>query len=258
MSVFSIEHLSKTYQSGAETTTTLRDINLTINSNEFICIIGPSGCGKSTLLEILGGLRTVSAGEVHFQGKPLEKPSKRIGVIFQDASLYPWRTIEQNVGIGLEMRGVKKKDRREAIHSYLDMVGLNGFATNYPHQLSGGMKQRAGIARALVNDPDVLLMDEPFGALDHLTRLSMQDDLLQIWSKEKKTVVFVTHDVAEAVFLADRVVLMSPRPGKVKEIFSIKQQRPRNRDDEQLLKLQSKIYESINRAKEKIMPEYSI
>lgn len=257
MAGFSINHMSMVYGETAPAVI-LSDINLTIEDGEFLCILGPSGCGKSTLLEILAGLQAPTQGEVRFGDSPLEGTDKRRGVVFQDPSLYPWRTVQRNVELGLEIRGTDKRERSAAARRYLEMVGLGGFEQKYPHQLSGGMKQRAGLARAFANRPEVLLMDEPFGAVDHLTRLQLQDDLLQIWESEKKTVVFITHDVAEAVFLADRVVILSPRPGRVNAIFQVPQARPRKRDDAGLLKIQNDIYASLHQVKTEDSIEFTI
>jgi NitT/TauT family transport system ATP-binding protein len=257
MAGFSINAVSKVY-GGNVPTETLSNIDLTIEDGEFLSILGPSGCGKSTLLEILAGLQLPSSGEVCFGDKKLQGPGVERGVVFQDPSLYPWRTVFRNVELGLELRGVSRVERKAAVHKYLDMVGLQGFEHKYPHHLSGGMKQRAGIARALAGDPGVLLMDEPFGAVDHLTRLQLQDDLLNIWEAEKKTVVFVTHDVSEAVFLGDRVVLLSPRPGRISKIFHVPGGRPRKRDDLELLKIQNDIYAVIHDVKTQEHLEYVI
>lgn len=257
MAGFSIDAVSKVY-GGSAPTETLSNIDLTIEDGEFLSILGPSGCGKSTLLEILAGLQLPSSGEVRFGGKKLQGPGIERGVVFQDPSLYPWRTVFRNVELGLELRGVPKAERESAVQKYLDMVGLRGFEHKYPHHLSGGMKQRAGIARALAGDPEVLLMDEPFGAVDHLTRLQLQDDLLKIWEAERKTIVFVTHDVSEAVFLGDRIVLLSPRPGRINKIFHVPGGRPRKRDDVELLKIQNDIYAVIHDVKTQEHLEYVI
>lgn len=257
MAGFEVKDVGKIYE-GHVPVETLQNINLSIKDGEFVCLLGPSGCGKSTLLEILAGLQSPSSGDVLFDGESMKGTDKRLGVVFQDPSLYPWRTISRNVELGLEMRGADKIKRRERVQSYLKMVGLSGFEQKYPHQLSGGMRQRAGIARALANDPEVLLMDEPFGAVDHLTRLQLQDDLLEIWKKEKKTVVFVTHDVSEAVFLGTRVVLLSARPGRINQIFNIPQKHPRKRDDLELLKIQNDIYAAIYDIKTQEDLEYII
>ncbi|WP_141502526.1 ABC transporter ATP-binding protein [Paenibacillus luteus] len=257
MAGFWISGVSKIY-GGATPTESLQNINLTIQDGEFLSILGPSGCGKSTLLEILAGLQLPTLGEVSFDGRKLKGPGIERGVVFQDPSLYPWRTVFKNVELGLELRGVERKERREAVQRYLDLVGLSGFEHKYPHQLSGGMKQRAGLARALANSPEVLLMDEPFGAVDHLTRLQLQDDLLQIWEADKKTIVFVTHDVSEAVFLGDRVVLLSPRPGRINRIFEVPKPRPRKRDDLGLLQIQNEIYAALLEVKSAESLEFTI
>ncbi|MHA7966343.1 ABC transporter ATP-binding protein [Paenibacillus sp. CAU 1782] len=257
MAGFLISDVSKVYD-GATPTETLRGIDLTIQDGEFLSILGPSGCGKSTLLEILAGLQTPTSGEVSFDGKALKGPGIERGVVFQDPSLYPWRTVLKNIELGLELRGVERRERREAAQRYVDLVGLGGFEQKYPHQLSGGMKQRAGLARALANSPEVLLMDEPFGAVDHLTRLQLQDDLLNIWEGEKKTIVFVTHDVSEAVFLGDRVVLLSPRPGRINRIFQVPKPRPRKRDDLELLQIQNEIYAALLEVKSEESLEFTI
>ncbi len=243
---------------GAEPTETLADVNLDIEDGEFLCILGPSGCGKSTLLEILAGLQQPTAGEVRFGPDALIGPDRRLGVVFQDPSLYPWRTIQRNVELGLEIGETGKRERSEAAQRYLKMVGLAGFERKYPHQLSGGMRQRAGLARAFANRPEVLLMDEPFGAVDHLTRLQLQDDLLAIWEADRKTVVFVTHDVSEAVYLGDRVVLLSPRPGRIQEVFAVPQRRPRKREDAELLKIQQDIYLAIQQVRAPDSVEFAI
>ncbi|SDD17140.1 NitT/TauT family transport system ATP-binding protein [Paenibacillus sp. UNCCL117] len=257
MAGFEINDVSKIY-GGSSPTETLSHIQLHIEDGEFLAILGPSGCGKSTLLDILAGLQPASSGEVLFEGKPLTGPGKERGVVFQDPSLYPWRTVFQNVELGLEIGGVPKPERKLRVQKYLDLVGLKGFEHKYPHHLSGGMRQRAGLARALSNSPKVLLMDEPFGAVDHLTRLQLQDDLLTIWQAEKKTVVFITHDVSEAVFLGDRVVLLSPRPGRIRSIFQVRAKRPRKRDDVELLKIQQDIYATIHEIKTEEDLEFTI
>lgn len=242
-----ISDISKVYSdnSGNSGVTALTEINLTVKDGEFVCILGPSGCGKSTLLDIISGLEPSTGGTISVGGNLVSGPGPELGVVFQDPSLYPWRTIADNIGLGLELRGVPLKTRQEIVEKYIKLVKLEGFEKKYPHQLSGGMKQRTGLARTLANDPAVLLMDEPFGAVDHLTRLKLQEDLLDIWQNDRKTVVFVTHDVHEAVFLGDRVVLLSPRPGKIQKIFNIRLSRPRSRSDAELLAIQDEIYSSI-------------
>ncbi|MDH2238210.1 ABC transporter ATP-binding protein [Pigmentiphaga sp. GD03639] len=245
MSIFSIRKLSQVY-GGAKPVHALADIDLDIDEGEFVVLLGPSGCGKSTLLEILAGLQRPTAGKALFDGRPIAGPFPSVGVVFQDASLLPWRTVARNVQLGLEIRGRDKALRRQTAKAYLELVGLAGFGDKYPHQLSGGMRQRAGIARALANEPSVLLMDEPFGAVDHITRIRLQEDLVRIWQAHRRTVVFVTHDVGEAVFLADRIVLLSPRPGHIHDTFRVAVPRPRRRGDLPLLKLEASIYDALH------------
>lgn len=207
----------------------LNQVSLNIYSNNFICLVGPSGCGKSTLLRILAGLEKATDGAALYQDKPITAPSSKIGMVFQEYSLLPWRTVLENVGLGLEFKKVSHKHRQKVAEEYLELVGLTQFARSYPYELSGGMQQRVAIARALANDPDVLLMDEPFGALDAHTRILLQKELLRIWEQHKKTIIFVTHSVDEAIYLADRIVVMSSRPARIKEIIDVDMPRPRNR-----------------------------
>lgn len=243
-----LSHIGKVFP-GTEQVTALEDIDLTVADNEFVCILGPSGCGKSTLLEIIAGLQVPTAGEVRVGGEPVQGPGRDIGVVFQDPSLFPWRTVRQNVRLGPELAGTAKEKDADIQH-YLDLVKLTGFERKYPHQLSGGMRQRAGLARTLVNDPKVLVMDEPFAGLDHLTRLKLQEDLVEIWQRELKTVVFVTHDVHEAVFLGDRVVLLAARPGRVQEVFEVGVPRERRRTDSATIAVQDAIYHAIYASKQ--------
>src|SRR5216683_286424 len=205
----------------------LQDINLEIQTAEFISIVGPSGCGKTTLLKILAGILTRSAGEVVMQGRSLSGPSREIGVVFQAPVLLPWRTVLQNVMVPVE---IQKRDREKfeaRARQLIAMVGLSGFESKYPSELSGGMQQRVGICRALVHDPSFLLMDEPFGALDAMTRESMNEELQRIWSENRKTILLVTHSIPEAVYLADRVVVMTPRPGRIVDVIAVDLPRPR-------------------------------
>jgi NitT/TauT family transport system ATP-binding protein len=205
----------------------LHDINLDIRAAEFISIVGPSGCGKTTLLKILAGILERSAGEVVMQGRRLRGPSRAIGVVFQAPVLLPWRTVLGNVMVPVE---VQRRDRAEfeaRARQLIATVGLSGFETKYPHELSGGMAQRVGICRALVHDPSFLLMDEPFGALDAMTREALNEELMRIWSASRKTILLVTHSIAEAVYLADRVVVMTPRPGRIVDIIFVDLPRPR-------------------------------
>jgi NitT/TauT family transport system ATP-binding protein len=210
----------------------LTDVNLTVDDNEFVTLIGPSGCGKTTLLRMVAGLTTVDSGEVRVNGKVVEGPSPDRAMVFQAFALMPWADVLRNVAFGLELRGVGKRDREEQARVLVEKVGLAGFERSLPHELSGGMRQRVGLARALAVDPSVLLMDEPFGALDEQTKRVMQEELLRIWEQDRKTVIFVTHSIDEAILLADRCVIMSARPGRIFEVESIKIDRPRTRADE--------------------------
>lgn len=209
----------------------LQDVNLTVNKGEFLTIVGPSGCGKSTLLDLIAGLALPTSGELFIDDKKITKPALDRGIVMQGYALFPWRTVRHNVEFGLEVKGVPKKDRQEISDRFLKLVNLSGFADRYPYELSGGMKQRVAIARALAYDPEVLLMDEPFAAVDAQTRETLQDELLRIWEETRKTIIFVTHSIDEAVALADRVAVMSANPGKVKEIVKVGLPRPRRVGD---------------------------
>ena len=198
--------------------TALDDVSLVVRDREFVALLGPSGCGKSTLLYLVGGFLPVEQGAVLVEGRPIAGPGPDRGIVFQHFALFPWKTVLQNVLYGLEKLGVPRKERIRRAREFIELVGLGGFEDSYPSQLSGGMKQRAAIARTLAIDPHILLMDEPFGALDAQTRSLMQAELLRIWQGSRKTVIFVTHDVHEAVFLAERIAVMSARPGRIKEI----------------------------------------
>ena len=207
----------------------LDGVNIEVGDGEFVCLLGPSGCGKTTILRLAAGLDAPSAGEIFLDGKKIEGANKDCGFVFQEYALFPWRTVKGNIEFGPEVMGLRKEERERISEYYIDLVGLRGFENHYPHELSGGMKQRVGIARAYANNPKLLLMDEPFGALDAQTRNIMQSELLRIWEKEHISVLFVTHSVDEAVYLGDRVMVMSANPGTVKEIFEIKLPRPRVR-----------------------------
>ncbi len=200
--------------------TALQNINFAIEQEEFVVLVGPSGCGKSTLLNIVGGLLSPTTGSVYFEGLK-ENKEPNLGIVFQEIALFPWRTVYQNVVYGLEERGVSRKQQEEIARKYIHMVGLSGFESAYPKQLSGGMKQRAGIARALAIQPDLLLMDEPFSALDAQTRTLMQEELLSIWNQTRLSTLYVTHNIQEAVYLADRVIVLSRHPGQIKSIIRI-------------------------------------
>ena len=241
MALLEVRNLSKLYTADGKTTEALKEINLDIKENEFICFIGPSGCGKTTLLRIIAGLDEPSSGGIYLNGELIKGPGPERGMVFQEYSLFPWRTVLDNVAFGPELQGVNKDERYERARQYIKMVDLERFEARYPHELSGGMKQRVAIARALVNDPKALLMDEPFGALDAQTRNIMQSELLRIWEKEKKTVVFVTHSVDEAIYLADRIVILSARPGTIKDIIEIDFPRPRIRTSQEVNMIRDRI-----------------
>ncbi|MFC0709829.1 ABC transporter ATP-binding protein [Azorhizophilus paspali] len=211
----------------AEQVVALEHFDLEVRAGEFLSVLGPSGCGKSTFLSILAGLAQKSGGSLLVDGQPLEGINTRQGVVFQGYALFPWRTVLENIEVGLEIRGVGKVERRERAREYLELVGLGGFGARYPHEISGGMRQRVAIARSLVYEPEVLLMDEPFAALDAQTREILQGELLRIWDRHKKTIVFITHSLDEAIFLSDRIAVMTHRPGRIKEIIEVPLPRPR-------------------------------
>jgi NitT/TauT family transport system ATP-binding protein len=218
----------------------LEDISLDVREGEFICLVGPSGCGKSTLLNIAGGFLHATEGEMRIDDRPVTGPDPRRIFIFQENGVFPWMTVEENVGFGVKRS--TDAERREVTRHYIEMVGLTGFERAYPRELSGGMKQRVEIARALAAEPDVLFMDEPFGALDYLTRLRMRHELTEIWQRERRTVLFVTHDVEEAVQLADRVVVMGKRPSRIRAILPVPVPRPRDLDDPACRELRDEIF----------------
>jgi NitT/TauT family transport system ATP-binding protein len=226
--ILDIRGVGKTYELNGQKIEALRDASLTVRKGEFVCLIGASGCGKSTLLRIVAGFEAPSAGEALMWDKPVGGPAPDRGMVFQDYGLFPWLTVRQNIGFGPAARGLPRKEVRETVERFVGMVGLARFADAFPHQLSGGMKQRVAIARVLANDADMVLMDEPFGALDAMTRERLQDELLDIWQRTKLTVLFVTHSIEEAIFLADRVVVMEPGPGRIASEHRIDLPRPRD------------------------------
>jgi NitT/TauT family transport system ATP-binding protein len=219
--------VSKTFTTGSRTVHSLRDFSLRMPANEFVTLVGPSGCGKSTALNIAAGLLEPSAGHALLGGQPIHGPDAQRGVIFQQYALFPWLTVRANIEFALRLRGVPRATRAAEAIAYLELVGLADFAAALPKELSGGMRQRCAIARAYAAEPKILLMDEPFGALDALTRVQLQEQLLETWQREKRTVLFITHDVDEAVYLADRVVVMTPSPGRIKSITHVDLARPR-------------------------------
>ena len=224
----SVEHLSHVYGSGQGQVEALADISFRVAPQELVCLVGPSGCGKSTLLRLMAGLLEPTRGQVCLDGQPLTGPRRQVGIVFQKANLMPWRSVRDNVVLPLELAGVPREQALQRAEALIRLVGLTGFERARPRNLSGGMEQRVAIARALVHDPEILLLDEPFGALDAMTRERMGAELLRIWEASRKTVVMVTHNLQEAVFLADRVIVLSARPGRVRATFDIPLPRPRD------------------------------
>jgi len=226
-----IENVSKQYDSKQGTVQALGGIEFDVERGEFVCIVGPSGCGKTTLFRILAGLEPPTGGKVVLNGSPVTEPNADMGIVFQEYHLFPWQTVQENVAFGLEKADTPADEKRQRVQHLIDLVGLEGFEDSYPKALSGGMKQRVALARALAIDPALLLMDEPFGAVDAQTREMLQDELIEIWQETGKTVLFVTHDVEEAVKLSDRVVVMGKNPGSIREIVEVDFDRPRSRSD---------------------------
>jgi NitT/TauT family transport system ATP-binding protein len=231
--ILHVDNLEKTYGSNGDRHVVFDQVSLDIHRREFITVIGPSGCGKSTLARIVAGLDEATSGEILLDGNPVSGPGPDRGMVFQGYTLFPWLTVKRNVMFGLEMRGKSRSTAESEARSWIDMVGLAKFENSYPHELSGGMKQRVAIARALANEPRILLMDEPFGALDAMTRCKMQSYLLQIWKKVDVTILFITHDLDEAIYLSDRILVLGTNPGGIREI--IENPVPRPRSIEQLL-----------------------
>jgi NitT/TauT family transport system ATP-binding protein len=226
--ILAIQQVTMRFRAKGRIVQALTETSLDVAEGEFLTIVGPSGCGKSTLMNLIVGLYQPSGGSVLFRGTPTRAINRRVGYVTQADNLYPWRTLRQNVEFPLELRGMKRGERRERADRLIAKVGLRGFEDNWPHELSGGMRQRANIIRTLAYDPEIILMDEPFGPLDAQTRLILQEQLLDIWQENRKTVIFITHDLGEAVALADRVVVMSARPGRIKTVTDIGLPRPRN------------------------------
>lgn len=234
-------------QVDGEVVTALNGVNLSINPGEFVCLIGPSGCGKSTLLRLLAGLDTPTSGEIFVDDSKVVKPGWDRGLVFQNHTLFPWLNIYENIAFGLKARKIYK-DKKETVDEYINMVGLKGFEKSYPHQLSGGMCQRAGLARALIGQPKVLLLDEPLGALDAFTRMNMQDELLRIQAETNMTMFMVTHDVDEAVYLSDKIVVMSPRPAKIEKVVEVSLSQPRDRNNPEFIRIRSEILKVLHYA----------
>jgi NitT/TauT family transport system ATP-binding protein len=246
-----IDGITKIYRQGNNGLPVLENFSLQVKDLEFLVLLGPSGCGKSTLLRIINGIETSDGGRILIDGQDVTGTTGNgRGMVFQSFELFPWRTVLDNVAFGLEVAGVEKQQRLAQARECVNLVGLSAFENAYPHQLSGGMQQRVGIARALAIKPSILLMDEPYGALDVQTRDLLQDELLNIWERERKTVVFVTHSIEEALYLADRIVVMSPRPGRIAQMIDVPFARPRRdeiKTDPEFLKLRRHIWESLKK-----------
>ncbi|HZW86182.1 MAG TPA: ABC transporter ATP-binding protein [Gallionella sp.] len=228
--ILEVRNLDKIYETAKGETTALKNVNFKTHRREFVCVIGPSGCGKSTLVRILAGLESYTNGQVLLDGKPVTGPGRDRGMVFQGYTLFPWLSVKKNIMFGLEMNNMPREEAGREVDLWLELVGLEKFAHAYPHELSGGMKQRVAIARALVNQPRILLMDEPFGALDAQTRCKMQSHLLEIWRNIDVTIVFITHDLDEAIYLADRILVLKAHPGEVQELIEVPVPRPRSSD----------------------------
>jgi NitT/TauT family transport system ATP-binding protein len=251
MSYIELNNVRKVFKKDDNETVAIENVSLTINKNELVSILGPSGCGKTTVLRMIAGLIEPTSGEVLVDGNRVTEPGSDRGMVFQDFALFPWRSVRKNIEFGLEMNGVPKGERIERVNKYLSIVGLEKFADARIHELSGGMKQRVGLARTMVNDPKVILMDEPFGALDAQTRNIMQAGLVRILDKTDQTIVFVTHSVDEAVFLSDRIVILTKRPANIKEVIDIPWPRPRDRASPEFTALRKRILTELE--KENVM-----
>ncbi len=243
-----IKDIGKVFGNPQAGVSALQEINATIRPGEFVSIVGPSGCGKTTLLRLIVGLENPTSGEIFLDDQKITGTNCERGLVFQDPTLFPWLNVYHNVASGLVARKVYKENKME-VDEFIKLVGLSGFEKSYPHQLSGGMAQRVALARALLNRPKVLLLDEPLGALDAFTRMQMQDEILRIWRERQTTMILITHDVDEAIYMSDRIIIMSPRPGKIQEIIPVEMSRPRARNNPDFLALRSKILEILHFAK---------
>ncbi|HWQ59237.1 MAG TPA: ABC transporter ATP-binding protein [Clostridia bacterium] len=239
--ILKLEHISQGYVVKNKVQDAVLDVSFDVYDNEFLVLLGPGHCGKSVLLNCIAGIEQPTGGRIMLDGKQVEGCDKRIAMVFQRLALMPWKTVMGNVEFGPQLAGMEKKQRREIAQKYINLVGLNGFERYYPNQLSGGMKQRVGIARAYANNPQILLMDEPFGQLDAQTRYAMEEEIQRIWQQEKRTVIFVTNNIEEAVYLADRIVLLSKRPAVVKKEYVIDLPRPRDTIDPEFLKIRTEV-----------------
>ena len=244
----SLEHISQSYILNGKAFDAVQDVNFDVYDSEFLVILGPGYCGKTVLLNMISGLEETVDGQIRLDGEVIHGSDSRIGMVFQKTSLLPWKTVMENVEVGPKMAGVPKEERRKTAQKYINLVGLQGFEKSYPNELSGGMKQRVGIARAYTNSPEILLMDEPFGALDAQTRYSMEEEIQKIWQSEKRTIIFVTNNIEEAVYLGDRIVLLSNRPAHVKAIYDIDLPRPRDTVSPDFLRIRKEISDNTDLA----------
>jgi len=233
-----VDKVAKHYSHDGARIHALDDITFDVHNKEFICIIGPSGCGKSTLLKIIAGLDKPTSGEVRLLGEPVSEPHPKVGMVFQSFALYPWRTVTQNIEFGLEVQGVPKEKRHRISEELIEMIGLHGHENNYPRELSGGMQQRVGMARALAVNPEIVLMDEAFSAIDEFTAQVLRSEVAELWEETAKTFILVTHNLAEAIELADRIIVLTARPAKMKDAFQVNLKRPRNRTDSKFMRCQ--------------------
>lgn len=243
--ILHINHLKKSFEIKAETIDVLKDVNLEIQRGEFISLVGSSGCGKSTILKLITSLEDPTSGEIVIDEEKVSGPSSKVSMIFQESRLFPWLTVEENIEFTIP-KSVSKKERKEIVRKHIELVGLSGFEKAIPSQLSGGMQQRVSIARGLATNPEILLLDEPFGALDAFTRIKMQEETLRIWREEKSTMIMVTHDIDEAIYLSDRIVVLSPKPGVIKDIIPITLKHPRDRSSLDFMNLRRKVMLSLN------------
>ena len=243
-----VRGVSRTYyDTTGKQTEALQNVDLEIQNGELITLIGPSGCGKTTLLRLIAGLDVPQSGSLMMENRPIDKPGHERGYVFQQAALFPWKTVEENIATGLKARNIYK-EKKGHIKEYIDMIGLTGFEKAYPHEISGGMAQRVAIARALINDPKVLLLDEPLGALDAFTRVDLQNTIRKIWKETGTTIALVTHDVDEAIYLSDRIVIMTARPGKISEIINVNLRNERDRNDDKFIIIRRLVLEKLHLA----------
>jgi NitT/TauT family transport system ATP-binding protein len=252
----SVKNVTKTYNHNGQNIDAVRNVTLDIKKSEFVCLLGPSGCGKSTLINMIAGFEQPTEGTVLISGEPVLRPSPRYVTIFQNYGLLPWRTVEKNIQLGLEARKMGRKAMKQVVDEYIEMVGLTGFAKYHPHQLSGGMQQRVAIARTLAVDPEVIFMDEPFGSLDALTRMKMQEVIAGLWEMQNKTIIFITHDLEEAVYLADRIVVMTPNPGEVKTVISLPLSRKRDRTSPDFVKFREEVFNQFETKRDENVEYY--